>query len=949
MLFISEAAIVGHRGHMHRNVLLPGCLLALLLATAALAASSTSGEFTVTPDSQYVNWTNNYTATLTITNNTLTNVVNVSNATSSIRNSVLASAPFSVYNGSYTNYNITLPSNVSIIFNTTGLAPGRYYGSITTLSSANSSENNINVSITLDVPLNVNASGYGSIRGNVSDNGFDFFYVNMSRVGAYGIRVNITRADQAKPLLILRIYDPSGSKLTTYNFTLTENTNNTNLTYNSAQTGYWLLNFTGSTSFNATVELLEGSLLADNSTYPTVYNRTNKGYNNTVQLNFWLNNSADYDVNISSIASSNYLNYSSYWMNITGISISPLLPYNLSANSGMKVTVTAYSSLSTTGSQTGNYTGQINFTSTGGYPNSTLSVNLNVQLNGMLDVGNVTAVNATGGNIVPGSFINVSVIPKWLNGTIVSNLDCIGNCSTNFTISITHQNASELSSTLLRSYNLNVNSAANNGTAYVLNVTLNSTALGGIYSMSVQVTENNSGTINTGSATGALTVSATALQVRIVDISDVSDLSTGLHAFGLIGQSKTIRGKVINYGAATANLVNLTTSLPSCVRLDPPGATGVGPLPTTPVNIAAGDNYTLSQYWNYTAISAASWNTCIVTLTGLASGAVWDRQSTTISFYVPSSAGGSSNQGSSGTGTGTNTSSNKTTTLTSDITLMDWPREVLVEQGKSVAKTVTIKNTGKTKQSDVKVSVDGLDSGWWSSTDKKTLAAGETGIWSVTFSVTNNTSISNHSFSLVASSLSVTARASSLLAVTPGADAQQEIRADLANYTSIWESLNQRIKGANATAVNATLQQALLMLESANASIAAGNWLSAYSALKAADAKLAEAASSFPQLGFALPGMELNAVTLGGAVGAIGAMAAGLYVLQRKGVIKINLEFLGIKQKPTNRVSLSPSSYGSPRPRKDMHPYSFGHMEGRVGKALEKLAKRLERADKRND
>lgn len=476
----------------------------LLLAAVALAASSTSGGFTVSPDTQMVNWTNttifgSYAANITL--NTIANVnLTVVNSTSSIINSLGSIANFIVLPSNGVNVTSGTYSEVTIDFNTTGLLPGRYNGTVTVLNSTNSKEN-ASVVVTLDMPLNVNSLGLGNVNGSLAA-GTNIFYVNMSAVNAYGIRVNLTGNTTSN--VNVTIYDSSDTVKSFTNFSADRSTG---FDSTSIQTGMWHLTWAGNAIFNASVELREGSLLANNATSSTIYNRTNKGYNNTVQLNFQLNNNADYDVSITSIANSTSLNNGAYWMNITNIGLSPMIPYVLRANSGMNVTVSVSSNTSTTSNQIGNYNGQLNFSSTGGYPNSTLSVNLVVNLTNTLDIGTVTAFNVTGGPILSGTNVSVSVAPRFWDGTLVPNL-----LQGNFILTATHQNSSLLTPIALRSGTaLNITDVTNIGTAYNFTALVNSTLLGGVYNLGLQVTDNSN--INSAAGGGTLTVYDTAAKV----------------------------------------------------------------------------------------------------------------------------------------------------------------------------------------------------------------------------------------------------------------------------------------------------------------------------------------------------------------------------------------------------------------------------------------------------
>ncbi|MFH0829604.1 MAG: hypothetical protein V1887_00380, partial [Candidatus Aenigmatarchaeota archaeon] len=293
------------------------CLL-VVLATVVLATGSENSIINVLPNNQFANWTNAtgmgyYTVNLTLSNTTNITVFNIINTTSAIVNSLGVQANFMVIPND-TMAASNGPLSVTLNFTTDALLPGRYNGTV--MVWLNSTEN-ASVVVTLDVPLNVNSTGHGSISGFASSTGgvnpHEYFYVNMSRVNAYGVRVNLTSANESH-LVTMTPYNGAGTNMGMFNFL--NQGNSTNLTYNytSAQTGYWLLDFQGqynNTMFNASVELLEPSLLVNGAPGTvSITNKTNRGTNTTISVPFFLSNGADYNIIITSINNSSILNLS---------------------------------------------------------------------------------------------------------------------------------------------------------------------------------------------------------------------------------------------------------------------------------------------------------------------------------------------------------------------------------------------------------------------------------------------------------------------------------------------------------------------------------------------------------------------------------------------------------------------------------------------------------------
>jgi hypothetical protein len=870
-----------------------GVGMLVLLAVTVIAVGSSSGEFTASSP-VYANWTNSYSAVTVLVSNTSNYAVDVQNATSNVKNSTFNSAPFSVLPND-TNVSVSGTTNVTLAFNTAGLAPGRYSGSIIITKSANTTEN-ASITATLDVPLNVNQNGQGTVSGNVATDTYELHYINMTAVSAYGLRVNLTSAT-ALPIN-LTIKDGSGNVLRTASF---NTVNSTQLDYTSAQTGYWLLNWTAGSaaSFNASVELLEPSLLGNGVPGAvTVTNRTNRGYNTTLTTYFWLNNSADYDINISSITSSNLLNLttnSSKSMQIASYSIGP--GWNLSTNNGTLVTVNIAVNTLNTSDGAGNYVGWLGFTGDRGYPNSTINVTFTVNLTGALDLSAVTFANESGGtNILPGSRLNITMLPKWQNGTAITNL-----MVSNFGVWIYHQNYDSLSNATLRNLTLSINNATWNGTAYLLNASINSAALGGNYTLYVSAAENNSLNSGSAAAVGVLTVNESALRLSLHDNNRV-DIS-GTTSVSLSGGSTwKAYANVTNFGVKNASAVNVIRSLSgTCISFTSgAGATiGLGDLgPGTPAGLT---NNTVKDdlsgnIWTFTAANASS--SCSITFTANASGTAWDRQSITVTFTTTVSGGSGSSSGGSSGQQGSNSSSSNTTST--EMTILDWPKETYIVQGNSQSFNVRVKNSGGTQLDDVMVAVEGIQSNWWSSADKRMLPKGTFSDWAGMFNIPASANVANYTVTFVANNPKTTARATGLLIVTPGLAMQEEIKHNITNMSVALADFQKELgkmkaAGKDVAQANSTLATALELLNQANQSAASSNWLAAFNQLAAARAKFAEAQTKLSSASKAtasavLPGVfdfSSAGLLVGVFLSGVGLAGTAVWIAIEKGILRL--------------------------------------------------------------
>jgi hypothetical protein len=867
------------------------------MAVAAMAASSAGGEFSITPDNQLVNWTSGYTANITITNISATQNVsfNVWNLTSPVINGWGLQAPFTVApsNSSWLNGSST---QVTLVFLTGEIPWGRYTGAINVSDATNATESTT-VGITLDVPVATNQAGLTTIRGNATASTWDLFYVNMTSVQAYGIRVNFTNANVLP--LILKIYDGSGSLLrTTADFGLP--TNSTQLDYTSARTGYWLLNFTTlsvPSGFNASVELLEASMLGNGvPAAVTVTNKTSRGYSTTLMTYFWLNNSADYDVNITGVTSSllNLTTDSSKNMQFLLYNITA--PWNLSANNGTLVAANISVNTLNTSNTEGNYVGWMAFTTDRGYPSSNLNVTFTINLTSALTLDGITFANESGGTMIaPGAKLNINVIPRWQNGTAVPNIN-----PGNFSAWITHQNSSRLGSAANLSLTLN-GSVAWNNSHYLLNTTLPSGALGGTYTLYVSAWENTSLNGGTGAtAANALMVNDSALRLTLYNAAnsvEITESSIGLSG----GSTVNFYASVTNYGTKTATAVNVTRGSASCGTASGDstvGATiGIGDLAAGASNSTGS---TTSNRWTYTAPNSTT--SCTLVFTANAGGTAWDRQNVTLTFSVTVSGGSGTTGDSSSSGqqgqesNTTQTTSNPTT----EMTILDWPKETYVVQGASQSFSVRVKNSGTTQLDDVMVAIEGVTSGWWSSVDKHMLPRGTFSDWNAAFSIPATAPVANYSITFVANNPKTTARATGLLIVTPGPATQEEIRNNITNMTDAFAAFQKELEkmktaGKDVAQANASLGEAFALLKQAGDSVASSNWLAAFNQLAAARVKFDDAhvkltGASKATASAVLPGafdFSTAGLLVGVFMSGVGLAGTAVWLAIEKGILKL--------------------------------------------------------------
>ena len=229
-----------------RQALIVMCATIILLTFSSFAVDSgPGGEFNVTPDSIWLNWTNNYRANITIGAKTNLSVV-IDNTTFIVGNYSQREfyLNFSEYEGKYWEYNsynycffqsinttrydnpLLVQNSSGVYTNETGLMlngtqknmtlihyvvcpPGRYFGIVSLYNSTNSSEQ-ANITVTIDVPISTanewNATtGVGMFKGKLPSNEYmhSYFFNTSNITNATGIFVNLSWSSGDLDLFLL--------------------------------------------------------------------------------------------------------------------------------------------------------------------------------------------------------------------------------------------------------------------------------------------------------------------------------------------------------------------------------------------------------------------------------------------------------------------------------------------------------------------------------------------------------------------------------------------------------------------------------------------------------------------------------------------------------------------------------------------------------------------------
>jgi hypothetical protein len=852
-------------------------ILLIAIAGIALATNTSSGgEFTVTSPI-YANWTNSYAPNITLTNNTNNSMVNIFNATSSVVNSTYGSAPFLVV----TNNSIPLPVNMTISFLTTGLNPGRYSGVIIVYNSTNATENT-SITATLDVPITL-LGGYGGFSGNITNASTERYYFNMSNVtGAAGLNVTVNTNGN----FTVTVYDNASvavaSQSTTAGNTLLWNVSGG---HSYPLGGMWYILASGGVTnssfrFNGTVQVNQSSLRVNSSFVSgTAPIAENIGYNKTVSYIFNIENNAAYNVTLQNISTNGpFLNLSTNYMVWThNLTEGTVVPNGTTVPVQINVTI---NTLNTTNAL-GSYSGWLFMNTTNGFPWSNYNLSITATLSNSLVVSVTAVSNDTQVSNVTttGSFINITVVPKFQNGTVVTGL--LGG---NFTATMTHTTIGSCTVTLT---NVTVNVTA--GSSYLLKALVpttggcgqNNAVVGGNYSVLVNAVDTTGQNHGSGTWPGNLTINESALSIAAFDTSTGNDVTSFTKTTSDV---VTLAPRVYNYGAkdATGVLVNQTVS-GGCSLTG-----GVNPIYINSGNVPGWSTGSVNgtNTWIFTMNTAGS---CTINLTGYSSSGAWTLWTRNILITIQNASVSNNNVQMT---TGAATTPAPTSSV--DLSITDWPKYVSIVQGNSKSVDIVVMNSGSLPIQSLQTSVDGIDASWSKGTELSSLNAGQNFTLPITFNIPASAEVKNYSIVFVATSSNATARASANLAILPSQNTTVVLNATLTNLTAQYNDLLRQLeaavsRGSNVSSANATLSEVKALIDQANGYAAAGDWLSVSNLITQVQSALNNAQTKISVLnngGISIIGgtSGVNTYLIAGGAVVIVAIGAVLIWMKRTGV-----------------------------------------------------------------
>ncbi|MEM5804417.1 MAG: hypothetical protein QXU82_01020 [Candidatus Aenigmatarchaeota archaeon] len=851
-----------------KKLYIAALVLAVAISGAAFAYdSSPTAEFAINATTIYFNWTNGYSSVLNLSLNAGYNYTNVTIPNSTVTSALLYSAEVNS-----TKNNVTLnatESNSSTFTLSCGMpsgnTAGRYAGGTTIYNSSNPDSANITLSYILDVPAYFNSSRLTAIKGNATSAGERFYFNSTNVSNTVGFEVNLTGTGASAATVIL--FNSSGSGLGSSTVNSTASFSYVSPTY-PLTSGYWYITVSNSSAeglpFNGTIEAKKPSLIV-NDTFQTgtLQKSDNIGYNKTITTGFWINNSADYNLTITSVTNStNLTDGSGHYITIASNATNGTLENNTAKRFELNFTLNT----SLTNNTPGIYRGWIFFNTSNGYPYDTFNLSLALNLTNLLDVNVSDITNHTGYSrwTYSNSTINITVTPRYANGTMVPNL-----ATGNFTATMSHVNSASFGTCDVTLANVTVVTTTPH---YNLTAIVPATSsacgeddavIGGNYTVSVSVTDKNTNGSNAGSGSlGNLTINDTALRTTMLsDGSAITSVSKS------IGGTFDVNPRIFNYGSLAAQEVNVTYSGGSCVnKISGPSVIYIG-------TVNPGEYKENTTEWTFNATTNG---TCTITFTGASPTGAWQDKTATIGVTV-SSSGGSTG------GTNTNQQQQNQTTEKHELTITEFPSSLQITQGKTGSAAITVKNTGDYTEK-VSILIEGISSGWWTAPDSESILKGSSKSFTIEFNIPENADVKAYSIKYKASSSSTSATSDATLKVMPSNSTQTMILQNLTNLTKSLEDLEKQINasrdaGYNTSAAESHLSTAKDRLKQAKGYADANDWFNSYNLLDDVRSALDNAQAALAEAQKKPAAMPFSASLIAAGVAAAAIIGAIIYLL----------------------------------------------------------------------
>lgn len=562
-----------------------------------------------------------------------------------------------------------------------------------------------------------------------------------------------------------------------------------------------------------TVNVTAPELFVNNTFSSSMINvNENIGANRTITLNITINNTGNQDLVLSK-SNSTSLDYSTNYMNF-----SYAAPSSLPAGASSLINVTIDIDTTKTNNTAGVYTGWIYLNDSNARPYSSFNLTLQVTLSSSLTVNINNITTSDGDSQITSSSVTENVTLKtkvyYANGTVIEdelNLTNFGSVYLS-NKNITHTETISDSSLIEEGGNLWHGSP---DYQYWLNFTLpgSTTRPGGYYDVYVSANKTLGGFLLSGTGhNGTLKVPGAGLS-----FSEEHAISAN---FDEEGQTEYYTIKIVNYGITkTTAQMNLTLSGPSeChdyMNIDVENVTNSTVVDANCGIDAGGTKFTMDVdpggsclfTWEVKVDSVID-SDYVINEDCVVSVKTDERHFDGLpeeGFNLYISQGSSSQSGGDDE--------------TSEIEMTYYPTNLAVAQGSTKNFDIKVKNTGDTPESNIKLSISGINSSWYSYTPSNhDLISGIQGTFKVNLTIPSDAEVKNYDIIFKVDNGDVSDSKTSALKVIPSEQEKERINESygecMVNYTELELKMKQMFfEGKNVTELNETLLQIKSKLE----------------------------------------------------------------------------------------------------------------------------------------
>jgi len=554
----------------------------------------------------------------------------------------------------------------------------------------------------------------------------------------------------------------------------------------------------------------------------TINLKDNIGFNKTLVLNITINNTGNQEIVFDQDVSSQYLNYSSHYMEL-----SYNYPNTIEPKNSSKLNIAISIDTTKTGNTPGIYKGWILLNDTNSHPYSTFNLSISVNLTSALNVflRNIFTSDNNKWIEVPSNSTNFTIEAEafYVNGTEAKDLDL-----TNFgNIYLQNKNHSYriptsgyLSTSLYSSPIFKTTPDR-----YWINVSLpgSSTRPGGYYDVYLSANKSEGGATLLGSDhNGTLIINESALYLSSADKTfDVVEGTTSDEDFNLT---------ITNYGPleAKGTLTLDGSDDDDCdyMYLDAKS------YKSNCASAKSGDHFT---------VRISEGESCWFTWELKAKNVTADKKckakvvttdprfnDMNVEIYINNNEASTTNQQ-----TQQNNNSTNNETLETRIEIMEYPASLEIVQGESKNFTINVENPGDTDQNNLKFSISGIPETWYSFTPSKLdLNSLTEGDFNVNITPPKIVPVKTYNLIFKVSNTNVNITKTSTLKVLPSEEEKTRINETyekyMENFTSLQSEMEELLsKNMNVTELNKTLEQIKSKLKSINSSIYTGDYFTA--------------------------------------------------------------------------------------------------------------------------